>query len=89
MANSQDDSLEGTIEGGARVIITLSREMFRDNQPCTDGDFVSVADKGKLKIKRYKQLPLKFRRRKFILLYVKQSHVRTQLTIQPNPSYHV
>lgn len=47
--------------------MTPCREMFRDYEPCTDGDFLSAADKGELKIEGYGKLSLKFRGRNFTL----------------------
>lgn len=54
--------------------LTPSREMFRDNRACTDGDLASVAGKGELKIEGYGQLSLKFRERILIMSLDKVSY---------------
>lgn len=61
------NSQEWTVDSGASMNMTPSREMFRDNQSCTDGDFVSVIDKGELRIEGYGKLPPKVRKKNFIL----------------------
>lgn len=47
--------LELKINSEAGVGRTPSRGMFRDSQPCTHGDYVSVADKKELRIKGYRK----------------------------------
>lgn len=67
MPYSYHSSHEWTIDSGAGVCTTPSREMFRGDEPCTDDEFVSSDNKGGLKIKAYGKLLLKVRKRNFTL----------------------
>lgn len=48
---SRHYDLEWTIDSEASISMTPFRGMLRGFKPCSDGDFVSVADKEKLQIK--------------------------------------
>lgn len=55
--------------------MTPSFGMFLDNQPCTDRDFVSVADKDELKIEGYANTSFKLREIHLLLSSNKVAYV--------------
>ena len=54
------DGSEWTIDSGASVCMSSSKDMFHEYKPAVTADFVSIADKRKLAIKGYGKLSLIF-----------------------------
>lgn len=71
------DNRNRTIQSSASVNMTPFDEINRVHQPCTDGDFVSEADKGQSRSKSAGKRRIGLERSNFILSLNKDAYVAT------------